>query len=604
MVMVHMVHFKRGFSFAFNGFQPLIIVGIYIILCVTPISSMNKQTSYFYTNFSKTKTEYTVSPQNTNFTLLSSAIKVNSRYILCANYDTVYLLDTDMSLFFPLTIDNINAKVGDTFNPAGLFYDNDEADLFISNYKGNNILRASFHLESKTLEIVDEYKSPQSLGPENVLANSKQNILLSANYDAGTVTCFDLKTHKQKWSTPLPQAHGITLINKTVFATGLRDREVLALDIESGTILRKTGGKGWNPLNNEFLWPVTINKYNERELIICDAHTGYISFMNVDSLNVTRYTGGSGPTYMHLNYPYSATATQEEVIISSSFPARVTVVTQSRFKTTRAFVPTASDWEYLEHLYPKLINYPMYNASTRKSYVNKKAASVLFDGHMYKPYYGFLVLCQPADNKLLRISPNLFSSGTTKYFIEVASLGGRWSLIYSSSSNQALALYDAPAGKINWLFAVQIPFNCWPLYSKVAGPKEFLPLKDIRLQCKKEMGQLNQQRNTNGLLHRDSLKQTYLHAYINSIEYKKKLFLNYQKKQGFFEKKFADIFITKAGKNFLEQYLKWDSGTLSDTDLIKAAETYFSHARKANKRIITLDERCIIEMISNIPYKK
>lgn len=83
-----------------------------------------------------------------------------------------------------------------------------------------------------------EIKTSNTIGPENVYVTDDGKYLASANYDGSDVTLFELtsfKQYKEIWNaTEIGQAHGVTIKDSFVYATGLTERKVYKLDIRDG----------------------------------------------------------------------------------------------------------------------------------------------------------------------------------------------------------------------------------------------------------------------------------------------------------------------------------------------------------------------------------
>lgn len=149
--------------------------------------------------------------------------------VFVADYWNVYLAsrsDSDERLPFKLRIMGL---FGDTHldrswttgrqNPTGLQWDSWQSLLYIANYTGRNILVAEYE-PGAGLHVVREIHNQEMVSPENVWADGSKDLVLVADYAGSKILAFDT-SGRLRWHFPLRLAHGITVVNDTIYATGL-----------------------------------------------------------------------------------------------------------------------------------------------------------------------------------------------------------------------------------------------------------------------------------------------------------------------------------------------------------------------------------------------
>jgi hypothetical protein len=287
-----------------------------------------------------------------------SIAKYDQDNYVVANYSSLILFNRSNASVCPLLVfggefvsayDRSAARASDSkkkqmiYNPTGVFIDR-QGRLYVANYKGNNILSFSVDVAKCVATLVDEFTSQQSGGPENVAVDNDKSILVSANYDAGTVTAFSLETKNQLWSTSVPQAHGVTISNGIIYATGLAERKIYEIELGTGKILRSAGELGWDPSKGQFLWPTSIFDDGKSGLVLSDAHTGFVSKIDRKTLSASTYFGGNGPSYRYLNYPYTAAVFGNEIFVLSSMRNQLIVLDKYSLSTKEGFTTKSDFW--------------------------------------------------------------------------------------------------------------------------------------------------------------------------------------------------------------------------------------------------------------------
>lgn len=395
-----------------------------------------------------------------------SIARIDARYFVISNYVNLLLFDRSRSEICALKPSfsirdersHKNEAIGrvsrseEIYNPTGVFAGN-SGDLFVANYKGNNVLRGRVDVKQCTVNFFQSYSSQSSLGPENVFVDSEQGTFVSANYDAGTVTAFDIGSGREVWAVPIAQAHGVAIVGSRVFATGLRDRKIYELRLSDGGVVRSVGSLGWNPRKHEFLWPTSIFPTSDGELVVADAQSGFVTFLNPNDLSVVRYIGGNGPSDELFNYPYSATPVGNAIAVLQSSRKEIVFFDLTGRRIIERFSFQAHQW-------------PVNNRAVHPfgsgwvGYINESGPRLLVRGKSYK--LGFGNLHPDSNGPVLRVPDigTLFNLGPYLYFLQGRSVGDRLSYFFSSSSTTLVSL-GRERGRPDLLMTDRIPVDSW-----------------------------------------------------------------------------------------------------------------------------------------------
>ena len=170
----------------------------------------------------------------------------NNRYMI-TNYTHLSIVDLNKLRVTPLTIE-WKIKPG-VFVPAGLSYDTASHELFIANYRGNNILEAEVDKVGNKVLIRGAFGAGSIVSPEGISYDRQRQLLASAQYDGNSVTLFQrsLGQWHLKCTVAAPQAHGVALAGGYMFATSLANHELLKINIERCAVERRIGKSrlGW-----------------------------------------------------------------------------------------------------------------------------------------------------------------------------------------------------------------------------------------------------------------------------------------------------------------------------------------------------------------------
>lgn len=403
-----------------------------------------------------------------------SIAKVGVGEYVVANYNSLLLLSRlngDVCILRPLDSDfksvyekrennTVSRNLRD-YNPTGVASDS-LGNLYVANYKGNNVLVFSVDVPKCELSLKGEYRSHESMGPENVAVIEARDILLVANYDAGTVVAFSISTGKKLWSAAVPQAHGVAEFNGRVYATGLTERKIYEISIDTGEVLRSTGSLGWNPMVNQFMWPVSINKLNDEKLIISDAHTGYVSVFDAASMQVESYFGGNGPTYKRFNYPYAAVKIDDEVVVLSSMRGHILFLDADARYIKEEMVVDRERWHDLT------ISDDIFGHGWSDYVNNASDARLSINGVRYKLGYAHL---HPVDGgPVLRVPDTytMLNPGAYLYFLQ--GLESQDVSAFFSSSGTQLLVAAHRRGKPDFIYTRALPLDSWKIGNEIFSP--------------------------------------------------------------------------------------------------------------------------------------
>lgn len=524
-----------------------------------------------------------------------SIAQLNDNYFVIANYVNLLLLNNKtnkLCVLTPLGLANYKdvsslsylSKVlkSKVYIPTGVFIDQ-RGSLFVANYKANNILEGTVNVQKCEVHFNREFSSENTKGPENVSVDNNKSILVSANYDAGTVTAFNLKSGKELWSTPIGQAHGVTISDDKVFATGLTERKIYELNLNNGSIINSIGSAGWDPMKSQFLWPTSIYPYDKDKLIISDAQTGYISFLDKKSLQTIKYTGGNGPSYSWFNYPYAAYPTDKNIIILSSMRGNILFLDFVGNQVLKNLIFVKDTW-------PK-VNYSKSTFGLGwDAYININGPLLTLRGQQYRLGFGHL---HPVDSGPTLRVPNistLYNLGPYMYFLQ-GYYTQKVNFIFSSSSTTLLTI-ENEMKKPDILLSNKVRLDSW-LYNQdiisVDGNTytESKLITDNSLQAKKIYSQLDK----NGWL---NTKEIYE---LNDFSVQTRR-LGYKE----FLKYLDDVFQSPIGREFKFSYDQCSEAHCNIKNLRKAAKNYYFEA--SGYSYLNLDEYILVGMLSGTPVEK
>jgi hypothetical protein len=523
--------------------------------------------------------QFKLNDSNSRPGLIVSITPLDEKDYLIANYGMIYLFDSRSGEVDVMSADSSrNKKSAFFYNPTGLYYSPARHLLYVANYLGNNILSFTVDIKKRHLELNEIIASPHTISPENVFVSPDGKYLVCACYDGSAATAFDISVTpaRELWSTPILLAHGICLLGDKVYVTGLKKKALYELSLQSGKILRKSGEIGWDPDIPCFLWPTSVVPFSDGELVLSDAHTGFIYIIGTGDLKVKKYFGGNGPTFKYLNMPYCVLIHQEKIIILSTFQERLIMGNKESFKIDRVVASDRSDWRYLRESSNLKIPQP---GTGWDKYVWSKGPLVTLFGRDYMPGYGHL---HPTHTREMRptiaLSSNgpLYSPESESYFLNMVPLEGGF-LLFSPQRSPVYYIYR---DSLTYLIPAQLKEETWAIGRALYNRHERIDLTSFSTGIKEKIQELERRRTPAGLLHANDF-QSILFPSMTGTD---------------FTTKFKETFKSAAGKEFYGDYQVYDNRGCSREDVIKLARTYFT--RQDKEEDVNLDELLLVHMLT------
>lgn len=522
--------------------------------------------------------------------------QLSKRLFIVANYIDILLFDREKAEICVLkpnlaleadkinTLDDLanvlkNSKQA-TYNPTGVYIDN-AGDIYVANYKGNNILRGQVLPEKCQLKITGSYSSPKTGGPENVTVDRERDVLVSANYDSGTVTAFRLTSGEQLWSADVGQAHGVTIMDDKVYVTGLTERKVYEFALFDGKLLQSKGSLGWNPLEEQYIWPTSINPSGVNELVVSDAQSGFISYLNADTLEVIRYTGGNGPTYRWFNYPYAAVPIDDGIAVLSTNREQILFLNRAGDKVKESFY-------FKEDRWPKWSFTSEPFGKGWQDYQNVQGPKLQVYGQSYQLGFGHL---HPDDSvgPILRVPDisTLFNFGPYIYFLQGGKYGTDFSYFFSSSST-TLAGIISQKDKPDILLNKHISLDSWLLEGRIASADgEIGNAADLAGEFKERATLVYKAIDELGYLSTQALYEIGSFSVLTRK-------ISYEGFIGYLDK----TFISSEGREFKLAYDSCSKNTCDLRNLKHAAKQYYLEAKGLS--YVNLDEYMLVGMLAGV----
>ncbi|WP_165671192.1 YncE family protein [Metapseudomonas otitidis] len=416
-----------------------------------------------------------------------SAAPVGGGRFVVANYVNLFMFDrasgdvcrlsakdsSGAEISASLSSDGQSFKSDTIYNPTGVFAHGNK--VFVANYKANNILVGTLQADSCSFVVESAFASGNTKGPENVAVDEKAGLMFSANYDSGTVVAFDLITKAEVWSSSIPQAHGVAVSNGRLFATGLTERKIYELDIKTGKTVRSKGGLGWLPMASQYMWPTSIYPLDDNRLVLSDPQSGYVSVVEISSLDVVRYTGGNGPSDELFNYPYAAIPVGDELMVLSSMRGDILFLDASNMSVIERFSFSP------QRRWPKNMSgseVPVFGRGW-DGYIDNSGQSITISGAEYKAGFGNFYPVKPSGSVLsVPDSGGLLNPGAYIYFIQAYSLSGV-DLFFSSSSSTLFGIFREE-GYPEFMMPIAIDLDSWVVNGfLISGSGQTIRLDDI-----------------------------------------------------------------------------------------------------------------------------
>lgn len=528
-----------------------------------------------------------------------SIAQLNKDFYVIANYVHLFLLDNRLDrvcVLKPIGLSNykdisslsyqskvLKSKVlkSKVYIPTGVFIDH-KKNLYVANYKSNNILEGAINTKKCEVHFTREFSSMNTKGPENVSVDDKNNILVSANYDAGTVTAFNLTDGKERWATNIGQAHGVAISDNKVYATGLTERKIYELRLDDGKIINTIGSIGWDPMKSQFLWPTSIYPYNDNELVLSDAQSGFVSFLDKKTLKTIKYTGGNGPSYHWFNYPYSAYPTKNQLVILSSKRGEILFLDSSGTTVKKSLISFKDNWpkfNYLDH----------YIGPGWDSYINVDGPKLTIRNRQYKLGFGHLHPIEPGPTLRVPDISTLYNLGPYIYFLQGANYKDI-NYVFSSSSTTLLGIINQ-AENPDVIISSKIRLDSWLYHNNLINVDGIiLPESKLTTEISTHGEQFYSLLHTKSWISPKNLYQ------LND-------FSDQTRKFGYkeFIKYLDNVFSSPIGREWKFVYDQCNEKSCNIKKLKKAANNYYYEAQGYN--YLNLDEFILVGMLSGVAPK-
>jgi len=517
---------------------------------------------------------------------VSVASLQGGRYVL-ANYAGLSLLDRKRAVFCQLSPQDlagtplINGESTVVYNPTGVHATAD-GRLYVANYKANNILVGRVDTQNCRFVVESSYSDVDTLGPENVVVDEQAGLLLSANYDAGTIVAFKLDSKEKLWVASVPQAHGITVVGSKAYATGLTERKLYELDLLSGKIVRSKGGVGWSPMAAQYMWPTSIYPLANDRLLVSDPQTGYISVVDRNTLNVLHYTGGNGPANNLLNYPYAALVDGSEIIVLSSMRGSVLFLDQSTMEVVEKLVFRKEKW-------PDASAGVSAFGKGWDTYQDRSGFSMSLAGKTYRLGFGNLhPLNAGAVLKVPDIS-TLFNPNSYIYFMQ-GYREGDVGLMFSSSSAALLATVHRRGGP-DLLIAnpTSIANDSWIIGDRLVSADTEVPLNTLVNEVRETAAAYYSYLDEKGWVDAE-----HLYGLLG--------FAKGGLDREHYPTLFDNVFSSPAGREFKRVYDQCDAKACDLSRLKSAARAYYREAEGYAYQ--AMDEYMLVGMVSGVSANK
>jgi hypothetical protein len=512
-----------------------------------------------------------------------SMAKVQDGYYAIASYGYIVLLNRQSKQYCIVDMGT------ESQNPTDL-YSNGDGTLFVANYHRNNILYGNIDIESCKYNIEKIYQTKSLISPEQVYSDGK--VLLSANFDGNNVTAIDLNSGDELWTTKVTSAHGLTIVRDKVYASSLWDRKIFEMDINNGNILRSYGTEGSNTAKGQLLWPITIYPIDNDNLVICDSHTGHISFFNIKNFNISKYTGGNGPTFKFFNYPYAATLIDNELFVLSTFKGNILVIDHDTMQVKETWHFGKPKWDY--DLTIEESKYPMIKKWNDYVDIDTMKHPLKIGEHQYYLAYARLrPIIKKACPTLTLTEVNTTFIDSYLYIPQNLNLQDEWNLVLSSSTNSAFAISRHLASQTPIILPYNLKFkDVWVNKNELVSPYGILDKDLIAKQLNLSKEKILDLYNSIGYIPLQELvwilSQTGSYP-LNEIDK-----VTDQDKQ-----KLRLSFSTIAGQEFFDNYKQCNKISCDKQYLQNLALSYYKTAY--GYKNVPLSEWLLVAMIANIP---
>lgn len=383
-----------------------------------------------------------------------SITDLDGRRFLAANFDAIYEVDPERHM-----VRNIGI-VDDRFQPAGIHYDHSTETLFSANYLHNNV---SVHRKVgsawQRVAIFDGLTSP-----EGVWFDPQHHVLAVAEFDGHRVTLLDVRegehpTATKRWSREVRYAHGITMMDGRVYATGLHDRQIFEFDME-GNQLSVVGKLGWRPEELGMLWPTSILPDGLGRLIVSDAETGYVWIYDPRTKSFVTKIGGAGPGRSNFVQPYAASRVGDQLVVVSTKAQRFLFLSYPEMSARHSLVKDPTLWAGRE------TGPVFFGKGEWKGYSWVDGPVVPLLGKEFGIFNAMLVAKDGSD-AAVRVGYNIPTIGPVSYVKQlVVHESAETKFLFSPYASQAVA-YRETDGRLYTLW-FNNPQDCWPLDGEIS----------------------------------------------------------------------------------------------------------------------------------------
>jgi hypothetical protein len=396
------------------------------------------------------------------------------------------------------------------------------------------------------------------------------------------VTCFSFSSGEWReiWATKVANAHGVAIVDNFVYATALGEAALLELDLRNGSIIRRTGQLGWEPLKGGFLWPTSVYPVSDKQLIVSDAQTGFISILDRRNLKVVKYFGGNGPTYKYFNMPYATILHKNYLIITSTYQNRIAFIDLRGGNRVENYIFNNTDWNYIYKDKKNIDSIRRFGIGW-EDYVWKEGPKLeLFNQNYFLGYSMLMPEKEKGDPQLL--FPEIGSAFTKFlssyfYFLDYIPLN-RGNVFFSPQAEPALYIEERKG--IYYLVPFVLGVDSWRVGEEIINSKNPVNLVNISKEVNKVVTELDSARDENKLIKLEDFCKILFNKLCTPKE----------------KVKIEKIFSSEAAKSWLNTYYRCQRQSCKREEIEEVSDAYFSKVMKEPQ--VHLDELISIQMLS------
>lgn len=522
-----------------------------------------------------------------------SVVRVDNNFLF-ANYLHIYICDRKAAELRQMEVvltssDGISAPEsnGNRWAPTGLAYDKSSKLLYVANYRANNILYFAIDVATYSLSLKGVISSASTISPENVALSSDGRYLVSANYDGNSITAFHRDHNgrwREAWVVKTRLGHGVAVCGSTVFATSLGDRKLMEIGLFDGKVRRSIGGLGWDPGKPEFLWPTAVAALDEGRLAVADAHTGRITILQSDTLQVETWFGANGPGWQFMNMPYAVVNDAGQILIMSVFQRRMIAINGTTFQVTKNIVFGSPRWNNA------LVNHRAAPFGARgpddwDGYKHTQGPQIDLAGIKVLLSYRHVF---PVGHKTpaINMAKGVLNFADEFYFLQ-ASILDKNSVVFTSPQVGSGVFYTNMQGityGVPVCSSQDIAVDTWEVDNQLVTPFGPVNMTKLNETCHEKLRILESMRSPDGILSRETLFRTLASGCYDWPG---------------FNQRFTETFISEPGKQFIEAYKRWELGKADAQTVRASASAYFGEAPTLKE--ISMAEFTLVQMIAYMP---